>query len=138
MTATRRQFIVTAALPIAAAAVAFSPVARATMLLPPINLHPDAELLALGRQREDLIATFYAPGGVPDEVADRIGAEWLALDYRIMALTPKTGAGLAVQLDVVWWDMGMTPGEEKGPCAESHRSRVWYWQIKQAAAALAA
>jgi hypothetical protein len=97
--------------------------------------HPDAELLELARQRQALIDAI--DGAQDDDEGQRLGDEWLNVDTRIMELQPKTGAGLAVQLAVVWRDLDMEPGEESGPCPETLRSRMWLWRAKQNAAKLA-
>ncbi|MBK1838007.1 hypothetical protein JHL17_11340 [Azospirillum sp. YIM B02556] len=92
--------------------------------------HPDTALLALGRHRAELIQRIDQPARSGHEAAPLL-IEWKEVDHLIMELTPKTGAGLAVQLAVIWRLLDAEPGEEDGPTADSTLDRVWLWTAMQ-------
>ncbi|WP_042693626.1 hypothetical protein [Azospirillum sp. B506] len=88
--------------------------------------HPDADILALGRRRSELIDQIDQPGRSDDEIMP-LRIEWKEVDHLIMELQPKTGAGLAVQLATVWYQLEPEPGGEHCPKADSPLDRVWLW-----------
>ncbi len=102
-----------------------------TAVTPP---HPDAEILELARQRRAVIEAM--DSGVDDDEVVRLGNEWLRLDRRIMEIEPKTGAGLAAQLAVVWRGLDPADGYEDGPSPKSREERQWLWKAKVNAAKL--
>ncbi|WP_188092581.1 hypothetical protein [Azospirillum sp. B21] len=102
-----------------------------TAVTPP---HPDAEILELARQRRAVIDAMDV--GVEDDEVDRLEKEWLRLDRRIMDIEPKTGAGLAAQLAVVWRGLDPADGYEDGPAPKSREERQWLWKAKENAAKL--
>ena len=103
---------------------------RATLLgstaIPAGNAHPDVEILKLGLRRAELIERIDQPGLSGHDVAPLL-IEWKEVDHLIMELQPKTAAGLAVQLSVIWRQFDLEPGEERGPTADSTLDRVWLW-----------
>lgn len=102
-----------------------------TAVTPP---HPDAAILELARQRRAVIDAM--DSGVEDDEVDRLEKEWLRLDRRIMDIEPKTGAGLAAQLAVVWRGLDPADGYEDGPAPKSREERQWLWKAKENAAKL--
>lgn len=75
----------------------------AAILPPPPAIgtpHPDAELLALGRDMDELIAALYSAD--TDEARDALCARYAAVQDRVAVLVPRTPAGLAVRLRLAW------------------------------------
>jgi len=75
-----------------------------TSLHPPPSLilssHPDAALLALGREMDDLVAALYSADS--DEARDALCARYAAVQDQVAVLVPRTPAGLAVRLRLAW------------------------------------
>lgn len=73
-------------------------------LLPPPSVspdpHPDAALLALGREMDDLVAALYSADS--DEARDALCARYAAVQDQVAVLVPRTPAGLAVRLRLAW------------------------------------
>lgn len=94
--------------------------------IPAANAHPDAEILDLGQRRAELIQRIDQPAHTGHEAAPLL-IERKEVDHLIMELQPKTAAGLAVQLSVIWRQFDLEPGEERGPTADSTLDRAWLW-----------
>ncbi|MCG5242289.1 hypothetical protein ACIU1J_19445 [Azospirillum doebereinerae] len=67
------------------------------MIDPP---QPDAELLALGNEMDELVAALYSAD--TDEARDALSARYAAVQDRVAVLVPHTPAGLAVRLRLAW------------------------------------
>lgn len=93
--------------------------------------HADADPLELGRRRGAIIRASDTTPGLAGEDAGRLGGEWLALDHRIMDDMRQTAPVLAVQLAVIWRDVGVLPGEENSPNANTSRAKRCLWQSLQ-------
>src|SRR4051794_7885848 len=74
---------------------------------------PDAELLALGAELERLGSALEGRPG--DAEVGRTDERLALVEGRIAALTPATGAGLAVKLRLAWlWWVAFGPGRRPG------------------------
>lgn len=88
--------------------------------------HPDADILALGRRRAELIDSLECPGKIAEDDAEPVVIEWKEIDHLIMELEPRTAAGLAVQLSAIW-SLFPEPDEKNGPTADGRLERAWLW-----------
>ena len=109
-------------------------VAPAALLPPPPivpTLHPDAALLALGREMDDLVAALYSADS--DEARDVLCARYAAVQDRVAALVPRTPAGLAVRLRLAWNLSAELDGTEHrfGPQPYSDERTCLLWALIQ-------
>ena len=100
---------------------------------------PDAELLALGAEMEllgELLRTW------PDDAAlEHADARLAAVELRVAALVPRTGAGLAVKLRLaceLWVGGGPIVPDGDGPLPDGHDRARLLWALVDEAEALAA
>ena len=98
---------------------------------------PDAELLALGAEMEllgEVLRTW------PDDaVAEHADARLAAIELRVAALVPRTGAGLAVKLRLacgLWAAGDPIMPDDGGPLPDDHHRARLLWQLVGEAEAL--
>jgi hypothetical protein len=99
--------------------------------------HPDAELLALGAEMELLGEVLRA--WPDDAVAEHADARLAAVELRVAALVPRTGAGLAVKLRLaceLWVGGDPIKPDGDGPLPDGHDRARLLWRLVDEAEAL--
>jgi hypothetical protein len=99
--------------------------------------HPDAELLSLGAEMELLGEVLRA---WPDDAAvEHADARLAAIELRVAALVPRTGAGLAVKLRLacqLWAGGDPIRLDDGGPTPDGHDRAGLLWRLVGEAEAL--
>ncbi len=95
--------------------------------------HPDVELLALGREHEELRRSIHDLSSGAPEVSRLLWAKKDAVEARIMEKQPRTAAGMAVLLFVVYDYLWETTDEFDGPAGMSDMHLKLLWTAIQSA-----
>jgi hypothetical protein len=93
-----------------------------------LSLHPDAELIALGAQFDEIRTAYFRNTARTDEFIDNVSAETSNITFRAAELPAKTSAGWLIKARLAEWETECLDINHAFKSAEYSKDKI-LWSI---------